>query len=106
MGVRPGIRGLRPAADSRGHTFARCFRSLWPRLCYACAIIRTEGRQGMPARASSIDRGRVAEAAAWACCAVLGALALWLFVRVAWSLVPRGVAAIGHATTRNGVSHE
>ena len=58
----------------------------------------------MPARASSIDRGRVAEAAAWACCAVLGALALWLFVRVAWSLVPRGDAAFEPAPLRSGDS--
>ena len=55
----------------------------------------------MPARASSIDRGRVAEAAAWACCAVLGALALWLFVRVAWSLVPRGDAMFEPAPLRS-----
>lgn len=55
----------------------------------------------MPARASSIDRGRAAEAAAWGACAVLGALALWLLVRVAWSLVPRGDAAFEPAPFRS-----
>lgn len=55
----------------------------------------------MPVRASSIDQGRAAEAAAWASCAVLGALALWLFVRVVWSLVPRGDAAFEAAPMRN-----
>jgi general secretion pathway protein C len=56
----------------------------------------------MAAHASSIDRGRVVEAAAWASCAALGALALWLFVRVAWSLVPRGDAAFDPAPLRSG----
>jgi general secretion pathway protein C len=85
-------------------TSADRFRSQWPRLCYACRIIRTEGRQDMPVRASSIDRGRVAEAAAWASCAVLGALVLWLFVRMAWSLVPRGDAAFDSAPIGNAGS--
>lgn len=58
----------------------------------------------MSARASSIDRGRAAEAAAWASCAVLGALALWLLVRVAWSLVPRGDAAFEPAPLRSAGS--
>ena len=55
----------------------------------------------MPVRASSIDRGRAAEAAAWASCAVLGALALWLLVRVAWALVPRGDGAFEPAPLRS-----
>ena len=55
----------------------------------------------MPVRASSIDRGRLVEAAAWTSCAVLGALVLWLLVRVAWALVPRGDAAFEPAPLRS-----
>lgn len=46
----------------------------------------------MPLSFSRIDRGRQA-ALAIACCAVLGAFALWLLVRLVWALVPRGVEA-------------
>jgi general secretion pathway protein C len=44
----------------------------------------------MPARLSAIDRGRLSARAAMATCVVLAALALWLFVRLVWSLLPRG----------------
>ena len=64
----------------------------------------------MPLSFSRIDRGRQA-ALAIACCAVLGAFALWLFVRLVWALVPRGdvapvpprqgVAMNGSAATRS-----
>lgn len=49
----------------------------------------------MARRGFAIDRGRYAETAAWVCCAVLGALALWLFVRLVWQLLPHGDAASG-----------
>jgi general secretion pathway protein C len=54
----------------------------------------------MPLSLSGIDRGRYAEPAAALCCAVLVALALWLFVRLLWSLVPRGDAALETAPVR------
>lgn len=44
----------------------------------------------MARRGFAIDRGRYAGTAAWACCIVLGALALWLLVRLVWQLVPHG----------------
>lgn len=53
-------------------------------------------------RLPGIDRGRYAEPAALVCCIALGALALWLFVRLAWSLVPRGDAAFDSAPARFG----
>ncbi|MBO9662064.1 type II secretion system protein N [Dokdonella sp.] len=46
----------------------------------------------MARRGFAIDRGRYAEAAAWASCAVLGALALWLLARLVWQLLPHGDA--------------
>lgn len=47
----------------------------------------------MPLSFSRADRNRYAEPAAALCCAALAALALWLLVRLLWSLVPRGDAA-------------
>ena len=44
----------------------------------------------MVGRLSGTDRGRNLEVAALACCAVFGVLAIWLFVRLVWALVPRG----------------
>jgi general secretion pathway protein C len=46
----------------------------------------------MRLRFSGIDRARHAEAALL-CCALLAALALWLLVRLVWTLLPRGDAA-------------
>lgn len=54
----------------------------------------------MRLRFSGIDRGRHAETAALLCCAVFAALALWLLVRLVWSLVPRGDAALDTAPAR------
>jgi general secretion pathway protein C len=54
----------------------------------------------MPLSLSGIDRSRYAEPAAALCCAVLAALALWLLVRLLWSLVPRGDAAFASAPVR------
>ncbi|GAA0725107.1 type II secretion system protein N [Dokdonella soli] len=56
----------------------------------------------MLGRLSGIDRGRRAETAALLCCAVLAALALWLLVRMIWTLVPRGDAAFDSAPVRIG----
>src|SRR5665811_1567887 len=56
----------------------------------------------MLGRLSAIDRGRYAEPAALLCCAVVGALALWLLVRLVWAIVPRGDAALDLAPARLG----
>ena len=47
----------------------------------------------MRLRFAAIDRDRRAEAAALLCCAVFGALALWLLARLVWAVLPRGDAA-------------
>ena len=57
----------------------------------------------MPPRLFAIDRVRPAEAAGYACCALLAALVLWLFVRLVWSLLPRGDMAL-ESPTRMRVS--
>ena len=54
----------------------------------------------MVGRLSGIDRGRNLEVAALLCCAMSGALALWLFVRLVWALVPRGDAAFDTTAAR------
>lgn len=54
----------------------------------------------MTGRLSGIDRGRNMEVAALLCCAVFGALAVWLFVRLVWDLVPRGDVAFDTAPAR------
>ncbi|MGA9341829.1 MAG: type II secretion system protein N [Rhodanobacteraceae bacterium] len=56
--------------------------------------MRTLGQ--MPA----IDRGRTLELTALASCFVLGALALWLMVRLVWALIPRDDAALDSAAPR------
>jgi len=56
----------------------------------------------MLARLSAFDRGRYAEPAALACCLLLGALTLWLAVRLVWALVPRSDAALTAAPVRLG----
>jgi general secretion pathway protein C len=50
---------------------------------------------------ASIDR-RSFELAALASAALLGALAIWLLVRLVWLLIPRGDAALDVATARIG----
>lgn len=47
----------------------------------------------MARRGLAIDRGRYAETAGWACCAVFGALASWLLVRLIWQLLPQAEPA-------------
>ncbi|RYD14537.1 MAG: hypothetical protein EOP90_12915 [Lysobacteraceae bacterium] len=84
-----GVRASRTAAGRDGPGFATLVESF------------AKGYPGMPVRASSIDRGRVVDTAAWTSCAALGALALWLLVRVAWALVPRGDAASEPAPLRS-----
>ncbi len=54
----------------------------------------------MLGRLSGIARGRYAEPAALLCCALFGALALWLLVRLVWALVPRSDAALELAPPR------
>lgn len=56
----------------------------------------------MLGRLSGIDRGRYAEPAALLCCALFGALALWLLVRLVWTILPRGDAALELAPARLG----
>ncbi len=41
-----------------------------------------------------LDRQRALERAGWLACVLLGGLSLWLFVQLAWALVPRGEAAL------------
>lgn len=55
----------------------------------------------MPRGLASIDR-RSFELAALASAALLGALAIWLLVRLIWLLIPRGDAALDVATARVG----
>jgi general secretion pathway protein C len=55
-------------------------------------------------RVPEVDRDRAAGRAALAACAVLGALAVWLLVRLIWLLVPRGDAALDAAATRIGAA--
>jgi general secretion pathway protein C len=55
----------------------------------------------VPRGLANIDR-RSFELAALASCAVLGALALWLLVRLIWLLVPRSDAALDGAVARIG----
>jgi general secretion pathway protein C len=55
----------------------------------------------VPRGFANIDR-RSFELAALASCAVLGALSLWLLVRLIWLLVPRNDAALDGAATRIG----
>jgi general secretion pathway protein C len=59
----------------------------------------------LPTGFANIDR-RSFELAAMASCAVLGALAVWLLVRLVWLLVPRGDAALGDASLRVGVGDQ
>lgn len=59
----------------------------------------------MPTGFANIDR-RSFELAALASCAVLGALAVWLLVRLIWLLVPRGDAALGDASARVGIGDQ
>ena len=59
----------------------------------------------MPTGFASIDR-RSFEFAALTSSAVLGALAVWLLVRLIWLLVPRGDAAFGDASARVGVGDQ
>lgn len=49
----------------------------------------------MRRRGLAIDGGRRDGAAAWACCAALAALALWLLVRLLWAALPTDDAALG-----------
>ena len=58
----------------------------------------------MPLSLFRTDRSRYAEPAAALCCAALAALALWLLVRLVWSLVPRGDAAFDTAPLRSEAS--
>jgi general secretion pathway protein C len=51
-------------------------------------------------RVPEVDRDRAAGRAALAACAVLGALAVWLVVRLVWLLVPRGDAALDASAAR------
>ena len=59
----------------------------------------------MPTGFANIDR-RSFELAALASCAVFGALAVWLLVRLIWLLVPRGDAAFGDASARVGIGDQ
>ena len=59
----------------------------------------------MPTGFANIDR-RSFELAALASCALLGALAVWLLVRLIWLLVPRGDAALGDASARVGIGDQ
>jgi len=51
-------------------------------------------------RVPEVDRDRATGRAALAACAVLGALAVWLLVRLVWLLVPRGDAALDASAAR------
>lgn len=53
-------------------------------------------------RGTGIDRDRRGELAAAVCCAALGALAVWLLVRLVWILVPRGEPGIASANVHVG----
>lgn len=53
-------------------------------------------------RVPEVDRDQAAGRAALAACVVLGALAIWLLVRLVWLLVPRGDAALDASATRVG----
>jgi general secretion pathway protein C len=55
----------------------------------------------VPRGLASIDR-RSFELAALASCAVLGALSVWLMVRLIWLLIPRGDAVLDGAAARVG----
>jgi general secretion pathway protein C len=55
-------------------------------------------------RVPEVDRDRAAGRAALAACAVLGALAVWLLVRLIWLLVPRGDAALDASAARVGAA--
>jgi len=55
-------------------------------------------------RVPEVDRDRAAGRAALVCCAVLGALAVWLLVRLVWLLVPRGDAAFDASAARVGAA--
>jgi len=55
-------------------------------------------------RVPEVDRDRAAGRAALICCAVLGALAVWLLVRLVWLLVPRGDAAFDASAARIGAA--
>jgi general secretion pathway protein C len=63
------------------------------------------GARHVPTGFANIDR-RSFELAALASCAVLGALAVWLLVRLIWLLVPRGDAALGDASARVGIGDQ
>jgi general secretion pathway protein C len=55
-------------------------------------------------RVPEVDRDRAAGRAALAACAVLGALAVWLVVRLVSLLVPRGDAALDASAARVGAT--
>jgi general secretion pathway protein C len=55
-------------------------------------------------RVPEVDRDRAAGRAALVCCAVLGALAVWLLARLVWLLVPRGDAVLDASAARVGAA--
>ncbi|MGH8172658.1 MAG: hypothetical protein ACREPX_05900, partial [Rhodanobacteraceae bacterium] len=54
----------------------------------------------MPRGFANIDRRRSSELTALVACAALGALGVWLFVRLIWLLVPRSDTALETAAAR------
>lgn len=56
----------------------------------------------MPRGFANIDRRRSSELTALVACAALGALAVWLLVRLVWLLVPRSDAALETSSARVG----
>lgn len=63
------------------------------------------GARHVPTGFATIDR-RSFELTGLASCAVLGAIAVWLLVRLIWLLVPRSDAALGDASLRVGVGDQ
>ena len=59
----------------------------------------------MPRGFANIDRRRSSELTALVTCAALGALAVWLLVRLVWLLVPRSDAALDTSTARVGTGN-
>ncbi len=54
----------------------------------------------MPLSRFATDPSRASEAAGLACCVVLGALVVWLLVRLLWALLPSDDVALGAVATR------